>query len=165
MYHLCNVKGTAIIVQQAVIRSGLLTSRYTELEIFMAGVAGLAPVTNATAKHISLAVLFANNITTRAVTSNDMLRLMFLPCLQVDMLDDEDDVRQVISFVSSNASEAAAAGQPRSAASFRPRCVEGKAGVWGRHRKEESWTVGEDDLLCSQKGWQASRCDSVMTLL
>jgi hypothetical protein len=73
------------------------------------------------------------------------------------MLEDEAEVRQVISFVSSNTSKLLQLDEPavlpisgRAALKAKLECGAARAGG-----VLDSW---EDDLLGSQKGWQASRC-------
>jgi hypothetical protein len=80
-----------------------------------------------------------------------------LPCsLQVDMLDSEEEVSQVLSFVSSNASKLLQLDSPAvlpisGRAALKAKLVCGSAQSGG---VLDSW---EDELLTSQPGWQKSR--------
>jgi hypothetical protein len=77
-------------------------------------------------------------------------------CFQVDMLDSEEEVSQVLSFVSSNASKLLQLDAPavlpisgRAALKAKLGCGSGQSGG-----VLDSW---EDELLTSQPGWQQSR--------
>lgn len=76
---------------------------------------------------------------------------------QVDMLQTEDEVDQVLGFVSSNASKLLQLDNPavlpisgRAALKAKLQCGSGRTGG-----VLDSW---EDDLLITQPSWMASRC-------
>jgi hypothetical protein len=84
------------------------------------------------------------------------MRLHCAVVLQVDMLDSEEEVSQVLSFVSSNASKLLQLDSPavlpisgRAALKAKLGCGSGQSGG-----VLDSW---EDELLTSQPGWQKSR--------